>query len=189
MKCLIINGSPKAKGNTAKIIEVFSKNYDGEIDVVNPFKNVSPCLDCGYCMRDKKCCIKDDFSKLLLNDYETIVIASPIYMSNLPGPMLSLISRFNFLYKNKICLNYKHSFKPKRGVLFLVGGGSAPEMLKGEFNESHPIAQAKYLLKKLNATLKNEDMVLCLNTDDMSIDDNLTLQNKVAEIAKSCNKK
>ena len=185
MKCLIINGSPKANGNTARIIDEFTKNFKGEIDIINPFKNISPCLDCGYCIKNKKCCIDDDFSKLLLDDYEIIVIASPIYMSNLPGPMLNLISRFNFLYNNKVNLNYEHSFKVKKAVLFLVGGGSASEMLKGEFNESNPIAQAKYIFKKLNAKLKDKDVVLCLNTNGVSVDNNSIILNKVSEIAKS----
>lgn len=186
MKCLIINGSPKANGNTAKIIDEFTKNYNGEIDIINPFKNVSPCLDCGYCTMNKTCCIKDDFSKLLLDDYKIIVIASPIYMSNLPGPMLNLISRFNFLYNNKVGLNYEHFFNAKRAVLFLVGGGSASKMLKGQFNESNPIAQSKYIFKKLNATLEEKDVVLCLNTDEMRVENNSMILNKISNIAKSC---
>ena len=189
MKCLIINGSPKANGNTAAMIDEFAKNFEGEIDIINPFKSLSPCLDCGYCTMHKKCCINDDFSKLLLDDYHIILIASPIYMSNLPGPMLSLISRFNYLYNNRVNLNYEHSFNPKRAVLFLIGGGSASEMLKGDFNESNPIAQAKYIFKKLNAQLKDRDVVLCLNTNEMSVENNSMILNKISNIAKSCNEK
>ena len=122
MKCLIINGSAKKNGNTAKIIDEFIKNYNGDIDIVNSFRNVSPCIDCGYCKDNTKCCINDDFSKIVLDDYQTVVIVSPIYMSNLPGPMMSLISRFNYLYNNKVYLNRTAQYKAKKGVLLLLGG-------------------------------------------------------------------
>ena len=187
MKCLIINGSPKNNGNTARIVEEFKKYYSGEIDEVNVFKNVSPCIDCLGCTKVAKCCINDDFAKVIADDYETVVIASPIYMSNLPGPMFNLINRFNYLYNNRVYLKVKQSFKPKKAVLLLVGGGFACESLKGELNESHPIDQAKYIFKKLNANLKKQDTVLCLNTDETKVEDNNDILRKVAKIASSCN--
>ena len=187
MKCLIINGSPKRKGNSARIIDEFKRNYHGEIDEVNVFKNISPCLDCGGCTKVKKCCIDDDFQKIILDDYQTVVIASPIYYSNLPGPMLSLISRFNYIYNNRVYMNEEHFYQPKKAVLFLVGGGFACEKLKGESNESHAINQAKYIFGKINADLKEDDMVLCLNTDEVSVENNIEVLKKVQEIASSCN--
>lgn len=188
MKCLIINGSPKNSGNTARIVEEFKKHYSGEIDEVNVFKNVSPCIDCFGCTKVAKCCINDDFAKVIADDYEIVVIASPIYMSNLPGPMFNLISRFNYVYNNRVYLNVEQVYKPKKAILFLVGGGFASEKLKGESNESNPIRQAKYIFDKINADLIEQNMVLCLNTDDIMVDDNIAILKLVENIALSCSK-
>lgn len=185
MKCLIINGSPKSNGNTARMIDEFKKNFSGEIEIVDVFRNISPCLDCGGCSKVSKCIIDDDFSKLTLDDYQVLFICSPIYMSNLPGPMLNLISRFNYIYNNCVCLNVKHEYKPKRAVLALVGGGSASELLMGEKNETNPIKQSKYIFKKLNAELKEADIVLCLNTNEQNVENNFKILDKISSIASS----
>ena len=186
MKCLIINGSPKINGNTARIVDEFKNGFNGEIDEINVFNAISPCFDCGYCTRNARCSINDDFSKVTADDYQVVVIASPIYMSNMPGPMLSLISRFNYLYNNDLYLKNKKQYQPKRAVLFLVGGGFASETLKGEKNETNPINQAKYIFKKINANLREDDLLLCLNTDEVKVEDNTPVLEKVKNIAKSC---
>ena len=191
-KCLIINGSPKINGNTYFLINQFIQNCNHEVDVINAFaigggKGVMSCIDCGGCLKSKLCIIGDDFKKILADDYDVIVIAAPIYQSNLPGPMINIINRFNFVYNNKVGMNYKHEFKPKEAALILVGGGSCCKPLQGENNEDLPIKQAKYIFKKLNANFDAENMVLCLNTDDVDVRENEDVINNVVEMAKRFN--
>lgn len=152
-KCLIINGSPKQNGNTRFLIDIFTNNLNCDIEIINVFasainKGISSCIDCEACTKNKLCCINDDFKKILKDDYDIILIASPIYQSNLPGPMINLVNRFNFVYNNKKFLNYSPQFKNKKAGLILVGGGGACKFLQGNSNEDLPIKQAKYILKK-----------------------------------------
>ena len=155
-KCLIINGSPRLNGNTAQLIDRFVKSYRYECEVVNAFsvgksKGISSCIDCGLCLQNKFCAMSDDFNKIISNNYDLIVIASPIYQSNLPGPMINIVNRFNFLFNNKRGLGFVPTFKPKDAILILVGGGGACKQLQGETNEDWAVKQSCYIFKKINA--------------------------------------
>lgn len=187
-KILIIDVSPKCNGNTAKMVKNFKEHVKGDITHISLFNKegmVSPCIDCGGCHHVQGCVIKDSFQNIVADEYDVVVLASPIYMSNLPAPAFSLLSRFNYLYNNKIHLGITPTLKEKRGILFLVGGGSACKALQGESNEDLPIRQAKYILKKLNAQLDEKDMVLCLDTDTLPVQDNVEVINKITALAAS----
>ena len=191
-KCLIINGSPKINGNTYFLINTFIENYKHEVDVINAYslngqKGMSSCLDCGACLKTKFCAINDSFRKITDDEYDIILIASPIYQSNLPGPMINIINRFNFIYNNKVGLNIHHSFKQKDAALILLGGGHACKTLQGNSNEDLPIKQSQYIFNKTNSILKNENIILCLNTNDIPIQQNASVINQVVNLANRFN--
>lgn len=193
MKILILDCSPKLSGNTAFLVNTFLQNTNAEVTRIKLFpdfnknKGVMPCIDCGGCHDCKGCVINDDFRLITNDSYDIVLIASPIYMSNLPGPLFNVISRFNYIYNNKQHLNIEYVYKTKRAVLFLIGGGSACNKLKGKTNEDLPIRQAKYIFGKLNANLVEDDIILCLNTDELQVSNNEAVINKVISIARSCN--
>lgn len=188
-KCLIINGSPKPNGNTAFLIKQFCSEFDGEVKIVDVFpapneKGISSCLDCGGCHRKLGCAVNDDFKTITSDNYNQILIVSPIYMSNLPGPMINLLNRFNYIWCNKQSLGATLTLKPKQAKLILLGGGSACESLMGENNEDLPLKQAQYIFKKLNAKLEKEDVILALNTDEVPVEQNKELIANVTKLAK-----
>ena len=191
-KCLIVNGSPKTNGNTYYLINEFIKNYKYTIEVINAFdignkKGVSSCIDCGGCLKQEFCVLDDDFKKITQDDYDLILIASPIYQSNLPGPMFNIVNRFNFLFNNKQGLEISHKFKNKQAALILVGGGGACKFLQGTSNEDLAIKQSKYIFNKINAELKSENIILCLNTNQTQIRDNEEIKSKIKEMADRLN--
>jgi len=191
-KCLIINGSPKINGNTYYLINEFIKNYKYPVDVINAFdienkKGISSCIDCSGCLKQKFCVLDDDFKKITQDDYDLILIASPIYQSNLPGPMLNIVNRFNFLYNNKQVLGISHQFESKQAGLILVGGGGACKFLQGTSNEDLAIKQSKYIFNKINAELKSENIILCLNTNQTQTKDNEEIKLKIKEMANRLN--
>ncbi len=80
-KALIISGSPRLNGDTASMIEYFKKNFKGETEILQTYPHLNPkapkaCTDCRGCTKLKGCIIKDDFSKLIVDDYDFLVIAS-----------------------------------------------------------------------------------------------------------------
>ena len=191
-KALVIFGSPRQNGDTAFFVNLFKQNFDGEITTIDAFgnaktgaKQITACLDCRGCTKVEGCVIADGLIDTLFAHYDVVVIASPIYMSNLPAPMLALVSRLNFLYNNKKHLNKQPDVCDKKAVLILVGGGGACKMLMGENNQYNAIKQAQYIFKKIGANLQNENIVCSLETDIVSVMKDTQAQNKIIEIAKS----
>ena len=95
----------------------------------------------------------------------------------------NIINRFNFLYNNKQGLDISHNFKNKLAALILVGGGGACKFLQGTNNEDLAIKQCKYIFNKINAELKSENVILCLNTNQIKTRDNEDIKLKVKEMA------
>ena len=85
-KILVIGGSPRNNGNTAKLCQAFiegAKQAGHEVAYypLSDYK-VNGCLGCNGCMRTGRCVQKDDmtneiYDKLLACD--TVVLSSPVY--------------------------------------------------------------------------------------------------------------
>lgn len=102
MRILVLNGSPRPKGNTKQMVEAFREgaNSSGhQVDVVDVCqKKIGGCIACEYChTKGKGVCIqKDDMQEIyaLLKDAEMLVIASPIYYHGISGQLKCVIDRF-----------------------------------------------------------------------------------------------
>lgn len=101
MKILVLNGSLRLSGNTAKMVAAFRKGAESkghEVNIVDVCKkNIKGCLACEYCHRGNGECIqKDDMQEVydLLKEAEMLLIASPIYYHGLSGQVKCVIDRF-----------------------------------------------------------------------------------------------
>ena len=102
MRILVLNGSPRPKGNTKQMVEAFREgaNSSGhQVDVVDVCqKKIGGCIACEYChTKGNGACIqKDDMQEIymLLKDAEMLVIASPIYYHGISGQLKCVIDRF-----------------------------------------------------------------------------------------------
>jgi len=101
MKIITILGSPRKKGNTAKVLSMFEDKVENnhEVERVNVTKyNVDGCLGCYKCQESKDepgCVQKDDaltiFEKMIQAD--AIVYASPLYCWSFTSQIKPLIDR------------------------------------------------------------------------------------------------
>ena len=168
MKTLIFNGSPKRNGDTAALIREFTKYLNGDVRVVSShFNNISPCLDCRYCWSNPGCIINDDMQDVYpyLEACDNLVIASPVWFSELSGPLLTLASRIQTYYAAKLFRNQPIRIKHKNGILILVGAE------KG--TEEKASSTAHTILKHMNA-LPCIASVFSLNTNDVPAEDDLS---------------
>ena len=107
MKVLILQGSPRANGNTAWMAEEYKKAAEAaghEVTLVNVAKKkIAGCLACEYCHTkgNGTCIQKDDMQELypLLAEAEVLVLASPIYYFTLSAQIQAPIQRFYSLMK------------------------------------------------------------------------------------------
>ena len=125
MKTLILNGSPRPKGDTAQLLERFMAELGGEIKMVRAYDgSIRPCVDCRYCWEHDGCAIRDGMTEVYrwIGDCDNIVLASPVYFSEITGQLLAVLSRLQTLF----CAHFfRGEPQPagKRGMILLVGGG------------------------------------------------------------------
>ena len=126
MKTLIFNGSPRPHGDTASLIQELRKELAGECMAVNAYRcDIAPCVDCRACKTKSGCAIQDGMQEVYdyIQDCDNILIASPIYFSELTGRLLDVGSRLQTYFCARSFRKETPIAKPKRGAVILVGGG------------------------------------------------------------------
>ena len=101
MNILILQASPRAKGNTAWMAEEYKKAAEAaghEVKLVNVSKKkIAGCLACEYCHNkgNGACIQKDDMQELypLMAEAEVLVLAAPIYYFTLNAQIQAPIQR------------------------------------------------------------------------------------------------
>lgn len=102
MKILVLNGSPRPNGNTAKMTGVFKEAAEQAghiVDVINVCRlNIKGCIACEYChgKGNGQCAQKDDMQEIYdkLRETNMLVLASPIYYHGISGQLKCVIDRF-----------------------------------------------------------------------------------------------
>lgn len=126
MKTLIFNGSPRKNGDTYSLIKRVTNAINGEYKIVDAYTcNISPCVDCRYCWKNQGCVIQDEMQEVYayIQECDNIMIASPIYFSELTGKLLDVGSRLQTYFCAGFFRKEKPIKKQKRGAVILVGGG------------------------------------------------------------------
>ena len=159
MKTLIFNGSPRPHGDTMSLLAPLCRSLTGEVRIVDAYRcDISPCVDCRHCWEHDGCAISDEMRSLYgeISTCDNLLIASPIYFSQLTGPLLSVLSRLQRFYCARRFLKLEPILKPKRGAVILVGGGDG--------SVQKPYETACTLLKHMRAT-DIHPPVYCHSTD------------------------
>lgn len=99
MKVLLLNGSPKAHGNTSIALQEMEKVFaqEGvECEIVHVGKEaVRGCIDCNYCRKTGKCVFDDIVNELAakFEECDGIVVASPVYYASANSTLVSVMTR------------------------------------------------------------------------------------------------
>ena len=99
MKVLLLNGSPKPKGNTAAALEEMVKIFHQEgieteiVQVGN--RDIRGCVCCYHCKQNGKCVFDDLVNETApkLEQADGLVIASPVYYAMGNGTLVSFVQR------------------------------------------------------------------------------------------------
>ena len=126
MKTLIINGSPRVNGDTVRLTNIVKEHIEGEYKIIDAYRcNISPCLDCRFCWKNSGCAIQDEMQEVYdyIQDCDNVLIASPIYFSELTGKLLDVGSRLQTYFCARFFRKEEPVLKAKKGAVILVGGG------------------------------------------------------------------
>lgn len=99
MKVLLVNGSPKAKGNTAFALEQMAEVFAAqgiETEIVHVGnQEIRGCLSCGTCYKTGKCVIDDMVNEFApkFEEADGIVLGSPVYYASANGTLVAFLDR------------------------------------------------------------------------------------------------
>lgn len=124
----IVLGSPRAKGNTARLVEAMvSVIEDRDISVkeieLSKMKRINHCVGCDSCKRNDMCkCVFDDGLNEVIAEVrktDLLVIASPIYFFNFNSLTKAFIDRL--FYSSEVSDNENLLRGKKIAVLITYG--------------------------------------------------------------------
>ncbi len=102
MKVLLINGSPRPKGNTYVALREMEKIFleeEIETEIIHiGNKNIRGCIDCRMCAKNGKCVFED-----MVNDVapkfeacDGMVVGSPVYYASANATLVAFLTRLFF---------------------------------------------------------------------------------------------
>lgn len=99
MKVLILNGSPKKNGCTARALREVEETLNGEgVETETLFvgnKDIRGCISCNSCGKSGKCVFDDIINEIApkFEEADGIVIGTPVYYAGANGSVISLLDR------------------------------------------------------------------------------------------------
>ena len=147
MKVLILNGSPRVNGCTARALEEVSKTLNEEgietETIVVGNKDVRGCIACNSCAKTGKCVFNDIVNDIAVKFEKSdgIIIGSPVYYAGSNGTIISLLDRLFY------STHFDKTMKVGAAVLSSRRAGSTSAM--DEINKyfticSMPIVSSSY---------------------------------------------
>ena len=100
-KIVILNGSPRRKGNTSALVRAFTEGAESAGHTVTEFfldeMNIHGCKGCfgGHSGKDSPCVQKDDMDKVYpaVKESDVIILATPLYYWNMSGQIRTAVDR------------------------------------------------------------------------------------------------
>ncbi len=124
MKVLLLNGSPRANGNTYHALseaaaELERQGIEAEIVQIGA-EPVRGCIACGSCYKTGKCVFDDKVNEIAaqLDDIDGIILGSPVYYAGVAGQFKAFLDRLFYSASRKL------AYKPGASVVCARRGGS-----------------------------------------------------------------
>ena len=100
-KIVILNGSPRRKGNTSALVKAFTEGAESRGHTVTEFfldrMDIHGCKGCfgGHSDRECPCVQKDGMAEIYpaVREAEVIVLATPLYYWNMSGQLRTAVDR------------------------------------------------------------------------------------------------
>ncbi len=178
MKIIALQGSPRKKGNTAKVLglvqdEVESSGNEFE-SIYLTSKKINGCLACAKCkdFPDSIGCVqKDDGIEILekMVKADLVIFTSPLYFWGVTAQLKAIIDRTYSLYTMYHQPNHTSLVDGQRQALLATGGGPYE-------NNAEPVFTAFRRLQNPHKAVNAGELYIgkCTTPDDM--DDSIKAQ-------------
>ena len=147
MKVLMLNGSPRVKGNTALALEEMKKVFEQEgveVEIVRVgHKDVRGCIACRRCYELGKCVFDDIVNELApkFEEADGLVVASPVYFASANVTLVAVLTRLFY------STHFDKTMKVGASVVCARRGGCSAtfdELNKFFTISNMPIASSQY---------------------------------------------
>lgn len=158
MKVLMINGSPRADGNTAVALRemerVFSDNGIAVETVNVGSQAIRGCIACGGCSKTGKCVFDDAVNQIApkFEEADGLVVASPVYYASANATLIALLDRLFY------STHFDKTMKVGASVVCARRGGCSAtfdELNKYFTISGMPVASSRYW-NSIHGTAKGE---------------------------------
>lgn len=132
MKVLLVNGSPKESGCTARALSEVAKSLNEcgiETEIFNiGAEPIASCRGCRACGTLGKCVIDDKVNEFLKKSEEAdgFVFGSPVYYAGVNGTLAAFMDRL--FYSDKCSKRNIFAFKPAAAVASARRAGTTPTL-------------------------------------------------------------
>lgn len=131
-KIVVLNGSPRQKGNTSMLVKAFTEGAESAGHTVTEFflgsMDIHGCKGCfgGHSSKECPCVQHDDMNKIYpaIKDSDVVVLATPLYYWNMSGQLRTAIDRLFALEEGDGNLLRGHG---RSAVLLMAAEGSGFE--------------------------------------------------------------
>jgi len=147
MKVMMINGSPRAQGNTAAALEEMRKIFDAagvETELVNiGLKPIRGCIACQKCSQTGRCVFDDIVNETasIFEKSDGLVIGTPVYYASANATTIAYLDRLFY------STHFDKTMKVGASVVVSRRGGSSStfdEVNKYFSISGMPIAPSQY---------------------------------------------
>ena len=147
MKVLIINGSPRIRGNTSIAVDEIAKTLREEgiepevVQIGN--QNIRGCIACGTCEEKGRCVFDDAVNELApkFEEADGLIVASPVYYASANATLIACLDRLFY------STSFDKSMKVGASVVVCRRGGASAtfdELNKYFTIANMPIASSQY---------------------------------------------
>ena len=171
MKITALQGSPRKKGNTAKVLEWVKEELERSghqfESIYLTSKKVSPCLACAKC-KDKPdeigCVQKDDAIEILekMAASDVVIFATPLYFWGVSAQLKAIIDRTYSLYVSYHQPDHASLIEGRRLAMLATGAGPYE-------NNAEPIFTAFRKLNNPHKTVNAGELYIgrCTTPDNL----------------------
>lgn len=144
MKILVLTGSPRKKGTTARLASAFIEGAEEAGHTVErldtAFMNISPCKACYYCRKNGGKCVKEDDMIPLLGENgkllsaDVIVLVTPLYYFGMSAQLKTVLDRF-------YAAGREFRNREQKAILITAAGDEKNEVAEGLKLQFHLLCQ------------------------------------------------
>ena len=161
---VIINGSPRNKGNSSYLANSLATHIAGaddhnfQVQIFSPATHTfSPCLGCENCVKTGECVHNDDMNTLAeaLEVADALIWITPLYFGTVTAQLKAIIDRFQLIWSRNVSAGHKKGIPTERSrpalVLYLA---AKDDPFKNQARKGAALIPLKYASNTAGFTLK-----------------------------------